>query len=205
MQVEQRGQLVENLRRHVDRLAGLIGPRHVGRPVALSAAVTLIENEFSQSGYSVDRQAYLAGGHEVANLIATIPGTGRPDEIVILGAHYDTVESTPGADDNASAVAVLIEAARLLRDCRPRRTIRFVAFACEEPPHFYSDEMGSQVYARAVPKPRRPHCRNALPGNGRILFQRRTASDCPMRFPGSCGGHSPTAGIFWRRSEIYAQ
>jgi Zn-dependent M28 family amino/carboxypeptidase len=149
MRVEQRGQLVENLRRHVDRLAGLIGPRHVGRPVALSATVTLIENEFLQSGYSVERHAYLANGHEVANLIATIPGSNRPDEIVILGAHYNTVESTPGADDNASAVAVLIEVARLLRDCRPRRTIRFVAFACEEPPHFYSDEMGSQVYARA--------------------------------------------------------
>ncbi len=130
-------------------MAGLIGPRHVGRPVALSATVTLIENEFSQSGYSVERQAYLANGHEVANLIATIPGSNRPDEIVILGAHYDTVETTPGADDNASAVAVLIEVARLLRDCRPRRTIRFVAFACEEPPHFYSDEMGSQVYAGA--------------------------------------------------------
>jgi Zn-dependent M28 family amino/carboxypeptidase len=149
MQVEQRGQLVENLRRHVDRLAGLIGPRHAGRPVALSAAVTLIENEFSQSGYSVERQCYLAAGHEVANLIATIPGSIRPDEIVILGAHYDTVETTPGADDNASAVAVLIEVARLLRDCRPPRTIRFVAFACEEPPYFYTGEMGSQVYAKA--------------------------------------------------------
>ncbi|HEV3417366.1 MAG TPA: M28 family peptidase, partial [Pirellulales bacterium] len=76
-------------------------------------------------------------------------GTKRHDEIVILGAHYDTVWMTPGADDNASAVAVLIEAARLLRGTTLRRTARFVAFTCEEPPHFHLETMGSQVYARA--------------------------------------------------------
>jgi Zn-dependent M28 family amino/carboxypeptidase len=65
-----------------------------------------------------------------------------------LGAHYDTVSITPGADDNASAVAVLIEAARLLRGTTFRRTVRFVAFTCEEPPHFSIGTMGSQVYAR---------------------------------------------------------
>ncbi len=64
------------------------------------------------------------------------------------GAHYDTYFTTPGADDNASAVAVLIETARLLRDFNPKRTIRFVSFACEEPPHFHTDDMGSQAYAR---------------------------------------------------------
>ena len=58
------------------------------------------------------------------------------------------VETTPGADDNASAVAVLIETARLVRDLNPACTIRFVSFACEEPPHFYTGDMGSQVYAR---------------------------------------------------------
>jgi Zn-dependent M28 family amino/carboxypeptidase len=66
----------------------------------------------------------------------------------VLGAHYDTVPSTPGADDNASAVAVLLEAARLMKGLQPKRTVRFVAFPCEEPPHFHTGEMGSQVYAR---------------------------------------------------------
>jgi Peptidase family M28 len=142
-------ELAKRLKWHVDRLAGLIGPRHVGTPAALSAAATLIERELTESGYGVERQSYLAHGVEVANLIVELRGADRADEILIVGAHYDTVPSTPGADDNASAVAVLIEVARLMRRWRPRRTVRFVAFPCEEPPHFFTDEMGSQVHARA--------------------------------------------------------
>jgi Zn-dependent M28 family amino/carboxypeptidase len=120
----------------------------VGAPKALEAAATLIERELSAPGYAVERQWYLAQGHDVSNLVAELPGTNRPDRIVVLGAHYDTVATTPGADDNASAVAVLLEVTRILRSCRPNRTIRFVAFACEEPPHYFTHEMGSQVYAR---------------------------------------------------------
>jgi Zn-dependent M28 family amino/carboxypeptidase len=108
----------------------------------------MIQSEFEQSGYSVERQAYAAHGVEVANLVAELPGARRQHEIVVLGAHYDTVPTTPGADDNASAVAVLLEAAKLLRELKPNRTVRFVAFPCEEPPHFNLGEMGSQVYAR---------------------------------------------------------
>lgn len=82
-------------------------------------------------------------------MIAETPGTVPETGILILGAHYDTVEASPGADDNASAVAVMLEVARLVHDRQFRRTIRFVAFACEEPPHFYTGDMGSQIYARA--------------------------------------------------------
>jgi Zn-dependent M28 family amino/carboxypeptidase len=139
--------IVKNLHQHVDRLAGLIGPRHLGAPQTMIAAAGLIERELTEIGYAVERQNYNARGQPTANLIAEIPGSQRSDEIVVLGAHYDTVSTTPGADDNASAVAVLIEAARLLVASKPKRTIRFVAFACEEPPYFYSGEMGSQVYA----------------------------------------------------------
>ena len=133
---------------HVDRLAGLIGPRHFGVPSRLAAAASLIERELAALDYPVIRQTYPVGGRDAVNLIAQLDGRDRADEIIVLGAHYDTVESTPGADDNASAVAVLIEAARLLRQSSPRRTLRFVAFTCEEPPHFYTATMGSQVYAR---------------------------------------------------------
>ena len=140
--------LVERLRWHVDRLAGLIGPRHIGRPQALEAAVGLIERELANSGYVVERQAYRAAGADVANLIVEIAGTVQPGEMIVVGAHYDTVPSTPGADDNASAVAVLLEVARLMRGWAPRRTVRFVAFPCEEMPHFHTHEMGSQVYAK---------------------------------------------------------
>ncbi len=146
---ESRDLLVDRLRRHVDRLAGLIGPRHPGKPQAMEAALRLIETELADAGYQSHRLPYeLADGTTVANLVAEIPGTDRADEIVLLGAHYDTIPTTPGADDNASAVAVLIESARLLRPLKPRRTIRFVAFACEEMPYFHQREMGSQVYAR---------------------------------------------------------
>lgn len=148
MHTETDPALVANLIRHVDRLAGLIGPRHLGAPRALAAAAGLVEQEFSKAGYAVERQTYRATGVEVANLVAELPGGGRQDEIVVLGAHYDTVETTPGADDNASAVAVLLEVARLMRTLHPQRTVRFVAFPCEERPHYASGEMGSQVYAR---------------------------------------------------------
>jgi Zn-dependent M28 family amino/carboxypeptidase len=107
-----------------------------------------VERELADAGYNVVRQTYLAGGHEVSNLVAELPGGRRADEIVILGAHYDTVWTTPGADDNASAVAVMIEVARLMRELQPSRTVRFVGFACEEPPFFHTGEMGSQEYAR---------------------------------------------------------
>jgi Zn-dependent M28 family amino/carboxypeptidase len=148
------------LRTTVDRLAGLIGPRHVAKPGSLEAAAALIEREFGAMGDGVERQTYRVETgrtrelQDVSNLIVERRGKRRPDEIVILGAHYDTVPATPGADDNASAVAVMLEVARLLRandgaaDRAVDRTVRFVAFACEEPPHFCSDEMGSVVYAR---------------------------------------------------------
>ncbi len=150
-------QLAARLRLTVDRLAGLIGPRHVGKRGSLEAAAAVIEREFEQMGDRVQRQTYRAGGarggalHEVANLVVERRGRRRPDEIVILGAHYDTVPETPGADDNASAVAVMIEAARLLSEDAGLldRTVRFVAFTCEEPPWFFTPDMGSDVYARA--------------------------------------------------------
>lgn len=140
--------LTANLTRHVDCLAGLIGPRHLEKPDAFRAAEAYVERELSGAGYEVSRQTYRVGEAEVSNFIAESAGTKVADEIVIVGAHYDTVPTTPGADDNASAVAVLIEVARLLRDFRAARTIRFVGFACEEPPHFHTFEMGSQRYAR---------------------------------------------------------
>jgi Zn-dependent M28 family amino/carboxypeptidase len=143
--------LEENLRRHVDRLAGLIGPRHLGAPKALAAAATLVEREFDSFGYEVEKLPYRVNGQEVCNLVAELPGERRVEEIVVLGAHYDSVWCTPGADDNASAVAVLLEVARLMRTSLPQRTVRFVAFPCEEPPHFHTGDMGSQTYAR--------HCR----------------------------------------------
>jgi Zn-dependent M28 family amino/carboxypeptidase len=143
---EQR--LTDRLRAHVDVLAGLIGPRHLGKPKALDAAATYIERQFAEIGDSMTRQSYPVGNAEVANLVVERQGSHLPDQVVVVGAHYDTIPTTPGADDNASAVAMLIEVARLLAGNPMRRTLRFVSFPCEEQPHFYSNTMGSQQYAR---------------------------------------------------------
>ncbi len=140
--------LSDRLYTHVDRLAGLIGPRHLGKPNSLDVTTTYIERAFVDLGDSVVRQTYEVDDAQVANLVVERRGTRRADEIVVLGAHYDSVPTTPGADDNASAVAMLIEVARMLQGVAFQRTLRFVAFACEESPHFRTESMGSQVYAR---------------------------------------------------------
>lgn len=140
--------LAGRLRRHVEALAARIGPRHMGRPGSLAAAAAYVRQQLEAWGDVVERQAYAVDGEPVENLVVERRGTAEPGRIVILGAHYDTVAATPGADDNASAVAALLEVAGLLAGTGAQRTIRLAAFANEEPPHFHTQTMGSQVYAR---------------------------------------------------------
>lgn len=142
--------LRDRLRRHVRCLAGDIGERNVYNPDALTAAEHYIRDALADLGYEVARQPTTAGGVTSANLEATLPGTDLPDEIILIGAHYDTVPGSPGADDNGSAVAALLELAGLHRESASRRTIRFVAFTNEEPPFFATGAQGSGVYARAA-------------------------------------------------------
>jgi Zn-dependent M28 family amino/carboxypeptidase len=142
--------LESRLRRHVERLADEIGERHVLRPQALHAAERYIGETLRAIGYAVNRQAYEAQGVDSANLEVSIAGNGAASEIVLAGAHYDTVPGSPGADDNASGVAAILELARLLHAAKPARTIRLVAFVNEEPPFFFWGEMGSKVYAKAA-------------------------------------------------------
>ncbi|MBX3443800.1 MAG: M28 family peptidase [Planctomyces sp.] len=148
MTLPDNAELVKRLTTHVDRLAGLIGPRHPGNPRMLNAAATYIETELRLLGDDVRHETYAVSDGIVANLIVERPGTSRPGEIVIVGAHYDTLPQSPGADDNASAVAMLIEVARLLQGGRAARTLRLIAFTCEEPPYFHLGQMGSQEHAR---------------------------------------------------------
>lgn len=143
-----RDQIETQLRLHVDRLAGLIGVRTLKKPKTIEATIGYIESVWNEIGYEIRRETYDALGDVATNLIVENPGTKRPDEIVLLGAHYDTVYTTPGADDNASAVAVMLEVSRLLAGHSGKRSVRYVAFACEEPPYFNVDSMGSQHHAR---------------------------------------------------------
>jgi len=137
------------LRRDVVALCS-IGDRHTFLPASLEAAASLIESELAAAGHRVERQSFDVPDDETRahNLIVEIRGAERPAEIVVIGAHYDTVSGTAGADDNASGVAALLALARRFSGTARARTLRFVAFANEEPPHFQTSAMGSLQYAR---------------------------------------------------------
>src|SRR5437867_3131860 len=104
-----------NLSRHVGYLAGDIGERNVIAYEPLQKTAQYIEDELKKSGYQVSSQEYTVQMRKVRNLITEIPGSSRSGEIVVIGAHYDTVYDCPGADDNTSGVAALLELARLLK------------------------------------------------------------------------------------------
>jgi Zn-dependent M28 family amino/carboxypeptidase len=140
--------VIENLYRHVEYLSVKVGERHLWREGSLSKTADYIESALAAQGYSVGRQTFSCYGKSVSNLIAEKTGTDQ--EVVILGAHYDTVPGTPRADDNASAVVGLLELARLLKETSIQKTLLFVAFVNEEPPCFGSDRMGSMVYAKKL-------------------------------------------------------
>lgn len=144
--------MADRLRGHVEKLAGEIGERNTVHYDALKSAADYIGSRFRALGLPVRYEKYLADDKEVSNIVVEIKGSVHPDEIVVIGAHYDSVEGSPGANDNASGVAAVLELARLSRDAKPQRTIRFVAFVNEEPPYFQNEEMGSLVYARQAKK-----------------------------------------------------
>jgi Zn-dependent M28 family amino/carboxypeptidase len=129
-------------------LAGTIGGRSSGRYPALREAANYIETELKSYGYATARQPYKAEGLLFENIECERKGTSRADEIVMIGAHYDTAGGLPGANDNASGVAATLELARLHPAEQHARTIRYALFANEEPPYFQTDAMGSLVYAK---------------------------------------------------------
>lgn len=138
----------DRLKKHVATLAERIGERNISRYESLKASLEYIEGTLRNEGFQIAEQEYSVGGKLVKNIEAEIPGKQRPEEIIIVGAHYDSVSGSPGANDNASGVAALLELARNFKEQSPERTLRFVAFVNEEPPYFQTEEMGSRVYAR---------------------------------------------------------
>lgn len=139
---------IARLRRDVERLAGEIGPRTPRLGDSLARAEALIRAELEAAGLVVERRAYGFFGHEVANLVG-VPAPSREARTwYLVGAHYDSVAGTPGADDNASAVAVMLELARRLAD--HHLPLRFVAFTMEEPPAFATPWQGSRRFCREM-------------------------------------------------------
>jgi Peptidase family M28 len=140
--------LREALRRDVHLIAGDIGDRNVFAYPQLIDTAAWIESSLAQTGYQVRRLGFEARGNSCYNLEAEIRGRTHPEEIVVIGAHYDSVPGCPAANDNGSGVAALLALSRAFAGQQPDRTLRFVAFVNEEPPFFRTSEMGSLVYAR---------------------------------------------------------
>ncbi len=114
-------------------IAALQGVRHpLAAPQALEKAADYIETSLQAFGYGVNNHRFSDNGEEYRNLIATLPGTTEGQKKLLVVAHYDTVANSPGADDNASGVAVLLELARVLAKRQLRRTVQFVAVNLEE-------------------------------------------------------------------------
>src|SRR5215472_16413071 len=155
--------LREELRADVQKLAGEIGERNMWHYDQLNAAADFIEESFAHAGLHPRRDSYDMRGQVCHNIEAEIPGSqatavspgrlstaegGIPPPIVVIGAHYDSVFGSPGANDNGTGVAATLALARRFATAKTKHTLRFVAFVNEEPPYFLSGEMGSLVYAR---------------------------------------------------------
>ena len=136
------------IKQHVYKLAKDIGERNTSHPQALHQAEGYIKKTWQTMGYTVQSQTYEVNGVHSANLEVTIPGSQKAEEIILVGAHYDSARGTPGANDNASGVAAILELSRLFIASSPQRTIRFVAFVNEESPYFFTANMGSMRYAK---------------------------------------------------------
>ena len=134
---------------HVNVLSNEIGPRNLQHYSGLKKTGDYITSQMKQHNIDFSTQQYCYGRKTIMNLIAEKLGQDQSDEIIVVGAHYDTVLDSPGADDNATGIACLLELIRLLHRYNTNRTFRFVAFTLEEPPFFGSEQMGSNVYAKS--------------------------------------------------------
>jgi hypothetical protein len=136
------------LNAHVARLASDFAPRDYKRLWNLNKCADYIKSEFSLSGGAVSEQTYEIGGNVYRNIIVMFgPETNSR---IVVGAHYDGCGDTPGADDNASGVAGLIELAHLLGRTELKQQIELVAYTLGEPPFFRTANMGSARHARRL-------------------------------------------------------
>ena len=144
--------LAASLERHIATIAAR--EHNVAHYDELEKAARYIEAALASLGYAVGRQEFSADGKAVRNIDVTVePARGNFDpEVIVVGAHYDSAPGSPGANDNASGAAAVIELARLLRDLdgSAGKRIRLALFVNEEPPYFRTEAMGSLNYARAL-------------------------------------------------------
>jgi Peptidase family M28 len=138
------------LKTDVQKLAVEIGSRNQGSYQKLNAAKTFLETALAASGYDVKPQEYQIDGKPYTNLAVQRLGTAKPNEVVLVGGHYDSAFTSPGANDNGTGAAATLELAKLFANKSTYRTVRFVEFTNEEPPFFQTENMGSLVYAQHI-------------------------------------------------------
>lgn len=146
-QAVEKQKVISHLRDHLTMLTRTIGERSVRCPDGLEKSAAYIQAQFEGFGIPVQRQHYHFGGLQVSNVVGRLKPSAGPAAHFVLGAHYDSVAGTVGADDNASAVAVLLETARAVQSSIRNVEISFAAFTLEEPPAYGSRHMGSRVFA----------------------------------------------------------
>lgn len=146
--VQDVSDLRERLRHDVETLSGL--RRNYSKPDQNESSAAFVEDRLRGLGMVSSRQAVSTDRGDAFNILVEIKGQKTPKEVVVLGAHYDSYAHTPGADDNASGVAGLLELARLLQNDPPPRTVILAFYANEEPPYFQTEGMGSLVHACSI-------------------------------------------------------
>jgi hypothetical protein len=188
----EQAQLGQRLRAHVRAIAST--PHNTAFPEALEQSARYLEAQLAGAGYEVRRQSFPAGPGLVRNLEVVVEPRAPAAETLVIGAHYDSCGTAPGANDNATGAAALVELARRLAPLRHRAAIRIrlVLFVNEEPPFFKTAQMGSLVYARSL-KPKREHILGML-----SLETLGFYSDHPnsQHYPPPLGLLYPTTGNF---------
>ncbi|NHZ40625.1 M28 family peptidase [Massilia aquatica] len=191
----QQADLPARLASHVRAIAST--EHNTGTPAELEKAALYIESTLAAQGYTVRRDEYVFDGHKVRNLEVSISNTApgkQPERIYIVGAHYDSAPGTPGANDNGSGTAAVLELARLLKGLVPAagKELKFVLFVNEEPPYYNGPGMGSRRHARAL-KARAANVEAALILETIGYYSNASNS---QRYPPGIGAFYPDQGNF---------
>lgn len=149
VRTKENDDMAVHLKGHVHFLSYEIGERSLREYNNLEKAARYIADRFAQSGLEVERQEFEVEGHKVCNIIARKTGTKSPNMVVVIGAHYDSYY-TPGADNNASGIAAVLELAAAISKKETANSFHFVAFVNGEPPYFQTPQTGSLVYIKNI-------------------------------------------------------
>lgn len=140
------------LKQDIHKLTVEIGSRNYNQYQKLNDAKDFLISSLTQSGYKINQQEYKIDDKFYYNIEVEKKGITKPEEIIIIGGHYDSAYTSPGANDNGTGAAATLELAKIFTNKKTNRTIRFVEFTNEEPPFFCTENMGSLVYAKNLHK-----------------------------------------------------